>query len=76
MLYIEREELCMRFEIVGDNVKVTEAMRNQIEKKLSNLEKYLLIDENRDSEGYMPRSSKFSENRSHNSNKDWYLKKW
>ena len=36
----------MRFEIVGDNVKVTEAMRNQIEKKLSNLEKYLLIDEN------------------------------
>lgn len=35
----------MRFEIVGDNVKVTEAMRNQIEKKLSNLEKYLIIDE-------------------------------
>lgn len=36
----------MRFEIVGDNVRVTEAMRNQIEKKLSGLEKYVLIDDN------------------------------
>lgn len=36
----------MRFEIVGKNVSVTEAMREQIEKKLSGLEKYLLIDEN------------------------------
>lgn len=34
----------MRFEIVGENVKVTQAMRNQIEKKLSSLEKYVLID--------------------------------
>ncbi|MCH4207785.1 MAG: ribosome-associated translation inhibitor RaiA [Solobacterium sp.] len=36
----------MKFEIVGKNVTVTEAMRNQIEKKLSNLDKYLLIDPN------------------------------
>ena len=34
----------MRFEIVGKNVTVTQAMREQIEKKLSSLEKYLLID--------------------------------
>ena len=36
----------MRFEIVGKNVSVTPAMREQIEKKLSSLEKYLLIDDN------------------------------
>lgn len=36
----------MRFEIVGKNVTITEAMRQQIEKKLSTLEKYLLIDPN------------------------------
>ena len=36
----------MRFEIVGKNVTITEAMRTQIEKKLSTLEKYLLIDPN------------------------------
>ena len=36
----------MRFEIVGKNVTVTQAMREQIEKKLSALEKYLLIDPN------------------------------
>ena len=34
----------MRFEIVGKNVTVTSAMREQIEKKLSSLSKYLLID--------------------------------
>lgn len=34
----------MRFEIVGKNVTVTPAMREQIEKKLSSLSKYLLID--------------------------------
>ena len=36
----------MRFEIVGKNVSVTEAMRTRIEEKLSNLSKYLLIDPN------------------------------
>ncbi|NCB33634.1 MAG: ribosome-associated translation inhibitor RaiA [Erysipelotrichia bacterium] len=36
----------MKFEIVGKNVTVTEAMRNQIEKKLSGLDKYILIDPN------------------------------
>lgn len=36
----------MRFEIVGKNITVTEAMKDQIEKKLSNLDKYLLIDPN------------------------------
>jgi putative sigma-54 modulation protein len=34
----------MRFEIVGKNISVTPAMREQIEKKLSGLNKYLLID--------------------------------
>ncbi len=34
----------MRFEIVGKNVEITEAMKAKIEKKLSFLEKYLLID--------------------------------
>lgn len=34
----------MRFEIVGKNVTVTPAMREKIEKKLTSLEKYLLID--------------------------------
>ncbi len=34
----------MRFEIVGKNIDVTEAMKAKIEKKLSFLEKYLLID--------------------------------
>ncbi len=36
----------MRFEIVGKNIKITDAMRNQIEEKLSSLDKYLLIDKN------------------------------
>ncbi|MDI9518523.1 MAG: ribosome-associated translation inhibitor RaiA, partial [Bacillota bacterium] len=36
----------MRFEIVGRHVTVTDAMRARIEKKLSFLEKYLLIDSN------------------------------
>lgn len=36
----------MRFEIVGKNVTVTPAMKEKIEKKLSGLSKYLLIDEN------------------------------
>ncbi len=35
----------MRFEIVGRNLSVTDAMRSKIEKKLSSLDKYLLIDE-------------------------------
>ena len=34
----------MRFEIVGKNVEITDSMRDQIEKKLSNMDKYLLID--------------------------------
>ncbi len=34
----------MKFEIVGKNVSITEAMRQKIEKKLSFLDKYLLID--------------------------------
>ena len=36
----------MRFEIVGKNVTITEAMKNRIEEKLSSLTKYLLIDDN------------------------------
>ena len=35
----------MRFEIVGKNVDVTEAMREKIETKLTALDKYLIIDE-------------------------------
>ena len=35
----------MRFEIIGKNISVTPAMREKIEKKLSGLEKYLLIAE-------------------------------
>lgn len=35
----------MRFEIVGKNVSVTPAMKEKIEKKLSGLQKYLLIEE-------------------------------
>ncbi|MBQ9328260.1 MAG: ribosome-associated translation inhibitor RaiA [Solobacterium sp.] len=35
----------MRFEIVGKNITITEPMREKIEKKLSGLQKYLLIDE-------------------------------
>ena len=34
----------MRFEIVGKNLEITDSMREQIEKKLGNLDKYLLID--------------------------------
>ena len=34
----------MKFEIIGKNVSITEAMRQKIEKKLSFLDKYLLID--------------------------------
>lgn len=34
----------MRFEIIGRNITVTDTMREKIEKKLSNLEKYLIID--------------------------------
>ena len=34
----------MKFEIVGKNVSITEGMREKIEKKLSFLDKYLLID--------------------------------
>lgn len=45
-MYCRQEVSYMRFEIVGKNVTITEAMRNQIEKKLSTLEKYLLIDPN------------------------------
>ncbi|MEG0177495.1 ribosome hibernation-promoting factor, HPF/YfiA family [Anaerorhabdus sp.] len=36
----------MRFEIVGQNVSVTEGMKTKIESKLSFLDKYFLIDEN------------------------------
>lgn len=36
----------MRFEIIGKNITVTPAMKEQIEKKLSGLDKYLLIDPN------------------------------
>ena len=35
----------MRFEIVGKNITITDLMRAKIEKKLSGLQKYLLIDE-------------------------------
>ena len=34
----------MRFEIIGKNISVTDAMREAIEKKLNGLNKYLLID--------------------------------
>ncbi|MBR2677538.1 MAG: ribosome-associated translation inhibitor RaiA [Solobacterium sp.] len=34
----------MRFEIVGKNITITDPMREKIEKKLSGLQKYLLID--------------------------------
>lgn len=34
----------MRFEIIGKNITITDLMRSKIEKKLSSLEKYLLID--------------------------------
>ena len=34
----------MRFEIVGKNITITDFMKAKIEKKLSGLEKYLLID--------------------------------
>ena len=34
----------MRFEIVGKNITITDTMREKIEKKLSGLQKYLLID--------------------------------
>ncbi|MBQ9047417.1 MAG: ribosome-associated translation inhibitor RaiA [Solobacterium sp.] len=33
----------MRFEIVGKNITVTDTMREKIEKKLSSLDKYLII---------------------------------
>ena len=33
----------MRFEIVGKNIEISDAMRERIELKLSNLDKYLLI---------------------------------
>lgn len=36
----------MRFEIVGKNIVVTDAMKSKIEMKLNNLDKYLLIDPN------------------------------
>ena len=35
----------MRFEIVGKNIEVSDTMRDRIELKLSNLDKYLLINE-------------------------------
>lgn len=35
----------MRFEIIGKNITVTEGMKESLEKKLSFLNKYLLIDE-------------------------------
>ncbi len=36
----------MRFEIVGKNITISQSMREQIERKLSTMEKYVLIDEN------------------------------
>ena len=36
----------MRFEIVGKNIEITDTMKEKIEKKLSGLDKYLLIDPN------------------------------
>ena len=36
----------MRFEIVGKNISITDAMKERIEKKLSVMDKYLLIDPN------------------------------
>lgn len=36
----------MRFEIIGKNIKVTEAMKKKIESKLAILDKYLIIDPN------------------------------
>ncbi len=36
----------MRFEIVGKNIEVSQAMKEKIEKKLASLEKYVLIDPN------------------------------
>ena len=35
----------MRFEIVGKNVTVTPAMKEKIEKKISSLSKYLIIND-------------------------------
>ena len=34
----------MRFEIVGKNVEITDSMRDQIERKLAVMDKYILID--------------------------------
>ena len=36
----------MRFEIIGKNITVTEAMKGKIEEKLTILDKYLIIDPN------------------------------
>lgn len=36
----------MRFEIIGKNITVTEAMKEKIESKLAMLDKYLIIDPN------------------------------
>ena len=33
----------MRFELIGKNVNLTERVQEQIEKKLTNLDKYLII---------------------------------
>ena len=35
----------MRFEFIGKNISVTDTMKEKIEKKLSILDKYLLIEE-------------------------------
>jgi len=43
---MEREVWCMRFEIVGKNIEITESIRDKIENKLGLLEKYILIDKN------------------------------
>ncbi|WP_373466496.1 HPF/RaiA family ribosome-associated protein, partial [Acinetobacter soli] len=36
----------MRFEIIGKNITVTDAMKEKIESKLAVLDKYLIIDPN------------------------------
>ncbi len=41
---IRKRGIIMRFEIIGKNISVTPAMREQIEKKLSTLERFVLID--------------------------------
>ena len=36
----------MKYQIIGKNIEVTEAIRNTIEKKLSRMDKYFIINDN------------------------------